>query len=49
MRLSVYTSWVLLTLLVISRAKVPELSVNSFDGSLFFVQVYEDGCQSCNV
>jgi hypothetical protein len=38
----------LLGILTICLAKVPEVTLSNFDGSLFFVQVYEDGCQNCN-
>lgn len=44
----IYTYVVILGLLSVCLSKVPELSPNNFDGSLFFVQVYEDNCQNCN-
>jgi len=48
MGLKTHTCVVLLTLLSLSFSKVNEVNLNSFDGSLYFVQVYEDNCQNCN-
>jgi hypothetical protein len=48
MTYKIYTYVLLLGLLSLSLTKISEVSVNNFDGSLYFVQVYEDNCQSCS-
>ena len=48
MSTKIHTYVLILFMLGLALAKVPELAVKNFDGSLHFVQVYEDNCQNCN-
>lgn len=48
MLIKIYTCVILFCLFSSSTPKIPELTLNNFDGSLFFVQVYEDNCPNCN-
>lgn len=48
MSTKIHTYVLILLVVGLALAKVPELAVKNFDGSLYFVQVYEDNCQNCN-
>jgi hypothetical protein len=45
--MNVYTSFLFIALIVVSYSAISEVSLGNFDGSLHFVQVYEDGCSGC--